>query len=115
MKNGEQSLKQLLKSVDYKSYFTNHISQDYVLSLNKLFAEGQMAEKKQALEQMSSLMTVYSLLVYKIYSINPKFRKEIDSSPELKANFLLIKAYLDSKNGESVADGYITKMDKYFS
>ncbi len=115
MENAESFAGDSLTKIPYKSFFTDAVSKGYLSAMQIAFYEASSPEKASIIEQLSSLMTVYSLLVYKLYSSSPAFRKEIDSSSELKSNFKSVKEMLDANRGEKLADEFIARVDSIVS
>ena len=113
--NSAEQFARYREKLDYADFFTDSVAKGYVSSMNQLFFSVPAESKMQILSHMSSLVVVYSLIVYKLYGVNPELQRQIDSSKELGANFKAIREFLDANGGEKIADSYIEKIDEYIS
>lgn len=101
----------LLPNADYAQWFSNHLAKEYAGSLPYSFKKVNLGEKREIYQEALGMVALYSLLVYRYYPENETFRKEVDSSQELKANFGLIKAWLDKNDGKTIADQFISSLE----
>jgi hypothetical protein len=98
------SMQEALKSVDYKMWFTDEYAKDYLEMLQKGFLHSHIQGRLSILDQTSTLLAMYSILIYKLYPVHDELRNEIESDQQLKANFQMIKGWLDQNDGDRIAD-----------
>jgi hypothetical protein len=100
-------------SSNYCNWFSDSIMQGRLRPLSSRLGKSKTEqEKKEALLEGQSAMVLYSTLIYYLYPSNPSMRKEIDSNPRLKKNFLRLKGWFDSNGGQSIASEYYQKAVK---
>ena len=78
----------------------------------RLHKAGSEEERKAALLEGQSAMALYSTLIYYLYPSTPSMRRQLDSNPELKQNFLKLKAWFDSNGGPKIAGDYYQQLVK---
>lgn len=94
--------------MNYADWFSNAVARDYLDSFPIRFRNAKTRQERRKIEEEAGAATVaYSIMVYKLYLIKPDFRKSIDSSPERRVNFAAMKSFLDSQNGEKIADACV--------
>ena len=101
----------LLPNADYAQWFSNHLAKEYAGNLPYSFKKATLGEKRGIYQEALGMVALYSLLVYKYYPEDETFRKEVDSSLELRANFDLIKAWLDKNDGKIIADQFTSSLE----
>jgi hypothetical protein len=98
---------------DYSSWFSDKLIQESLQPLSgRLHKAGAAEEKKAALLEGQSAMVLYSTLIYYLYPSQPSMRRQLDSNPELKRNFLKLKGWFDSNGGPKIAGDYYHKLVK---
>ena len=101
-----------LKSADYKAWFTDEYAKEYLAFLQKGFLHSHIQGRLAILDQTSTLLAMYSLIVYKLYPVHDELRNDIESDQQLKANFEMIKGWLDQNGGERIAEETVKLLEE---
>ncbi len=105
-KGGEiTSLSQAMNYVDYRLLFTDQFARGYMNSFPERLNKFKSADAKRRISNdAENAVLSYSIVIYGLYPRMPELKKQIDSSPELKANFEMVKKWLDENGGEKIAE-----------
>jgi hypothetical protein len=97
----------------YSSCFSDRLIQT---SLQPLAAKYRSAksedERIKALLEGQSAMVMYSTLIYYVLPSAPALKRQINSNPEMKKNFLKLKGWFDENGGPKIAGDYYQELVK---
>ena len=98
-------VKEIMSGKDYELWFSDQLSQKYVGSLPLRYNMAVCDDQKRDIAgEASSVLGIYSLLVYYVYPNSKEMQREISTSKELSANFYLVKNWLEANEGKRIAD-----------
>jgi len=98
-------VKEIMSGRDYELWFSDRLSQKYVGSLPLRYSMAVCDEQKRDIAgEASSVLGIYSLLVYYVYPNSKGMRERISADKELSANFSLVSGWLDANGGKRIAD-----------
>jgi len=108
----EQSLSsyvgKIMSGKDYKQWFSSRLSQKYVEALPLRYNLAVCEEQRQSIAtEASSVLTVYSLLIYYVCPNSREIQEGIGKSKELSENFGRVKGWLDANGGKQIADEFL--------
>lgn len=96
---------------DYRVFFTNEVCSAYLELLpSKASSEKSQPAQNELSECVRAAGAIYATLIYEIYPAKPKFKDEIDSSPELRKNFKRAKQWVDKNGYDGLADALSEKI-----
>ena len=113
--DGFLSIEEAVKKGDYAPWFKDLYVKDYLSFLQASFPYSSPEGRIAILEQISALVVMYSVLVYKTYYYLPEFKERVDSDKRLKNNFKMVKEWLDRNEGKKIADEYFRVMESQLS
>jgi len=100
-----------LHALDYTYLFSDEIARDYFYGLGAGYHTARSQQEKEKIKDAAlTCALIYPHLVYMVYEADPRFRKAIDSNPELKRNFQEKKGWLDANGGRKCADDFIAQL-----
>lgn len=112
-RKSKSRLDELISKLDYTDWFTNALVVNYIRAFPARFdAAGNDERMRQLLtNELDVTLTVYALLVYYVYPKKATFRKSIEANSEFKANFGIVKGWLDANNGRMLTDEFVGKLN----
>ena len=99
---------------NYPRWFSDNLAKKHVAELISRFSTAPPEEKVRILKETHNMVVLYSMLIYKHYPTNKDFQAQINSDQELKANFELVKGWLDKHDGAAIADQYSNAIEAAF-
>jgi hypothetical protein len=96
---------EIMQRVSYADWFSDKIARSYMNSfLGRL---SDPSSKQAVLSELNSALTVYSLLVYRVYPSSQDLQQAINSSKEHKENFQIISGWLSKNGGQERATSFV--------
>ena len=105
------ALSNAFSSLDFSLWFKDTLAVQHFNSFSSQYAKTKSEEEQAGVaSDAAAIIALYSVMIYKIYPHNPRFKDQIDFSPELTRNFKHMKAWLDEHEGEAIADEFFSKL-----
>lgn len=93
---------------DYRVFFTNKVCSAYLDLLPSEEISGKNSTAKENISaQIRAAAAVYATVIYYIYPNKPLFKKEIDSTPELSANFRKAEQWINTNGFAGLAEEFV--------
>jgi hypothetical protein len=106
-------VREMMSSKDYEMWFSNRLSQKYVGAFPLRYNLAVCDEQRQDIaREASSVLSIYSVLVYYVHPNSKEMQKGLEASRELSANFKLVKGWLEANGGKRIADEFLENVSR---
>ena len=106
-------VREMMSGKDYEMWFSNRLSQKYVgafpLRYNLAVCDEQ---RRDIAHEASSVLAIYSVLVYYVYPNSTEMRERLKAQKELSANFDNVKNWLEANDGKKIADEFLANISE---
>ena len=104
-------VREIMTGKDYELWFSDRLSQKYVGAFPLRYNLAVCDEQRQDIaSEASSILTIYSVLVYHVYPNSKEMQDELKASKELSENFGRVKGWLEANEGKKIADEFLTNI-----